>query len=119
MHIDFHVSSCAVACPCTWRMAAWVLQDTSTHVRCIMGIYMYIYVRACRAEGTGLLAPVALLHALAFGMGYFLSRLFFSEKTARTISIETGAPVSATLIPPCITPCWHAVLMTSVCVASV
>lgn len=48
-----------------------------------------------KAEGTGLLAPVALLHALAFGMGYFLSRLFFSEKTARTISIETGMQSAA------------------------
>jgi len=45
---------------------------------------------------------VGLLHAAAFALGYFLSRgLNFDEKTARTVSIETGeycqknAPISA------------------------
>ena len=38
-----------------------------------------------------LLIPVAVLHFAAFTMGYWLSKgLKFSEKTARTVSIETG-----------------------------
>ena len=38
-----------------------------------------------------LLLPVAVLHFAAFTMGYFLSKgLKFNEKTARTVSIETG-----------------------------
>ena len=52
----------------------------------------HLSLRCCRAEGTALLAPVALLHVAAFSMGYFLSKLAgFNEKTARTVSIETGA----------------------------
>ena len=44
-----------------------------------------------RAEGAALVAPVALLHVFAFGLGYVLSRVLgFNEKTARTVSIETG-----------------------------
>jgi predicted Na+-dependent transporter len=36
--------------------------------------------------------PVALLHAAAFSMGYFICKgLGFNEKTCRTVSIETGA----------------------------
>ena len=42
--------------------------------------------------GTQLAAPVAALHAAAFGLGYVLCKLLgFDEKTARTVSIETGA----------------------------
>jgi len=38
-----------------------------------------------------LVLAVGLLHAAAFALGYFLSRgLSFDEKTARTVSIETG-----------------------------
>ena len=49
-----------------------------------------LYVR--RAEGVSLLLPVAVLHFAAFTMGYFLSKgLKFNEKTARTVSIETGS----------------------------
>ena len=45
----------------------------------------------CRAEGVNLLIPVAVLHFAAFTMGYWLSKgLKFNEKTARTVSIETG-----------------------------
>ena len=34
---------------------------------------------------------VGLLHAAAFSLGYFLCKgLSFDEKTARTVSIETG-----------------------------
>ena len=51
-----------------------------------------LYVR--RAEGVSLLLPVAVLHFAAFTMGYFLSKgLKFNEKTARTVSIETGSPL--------------------------
>ena len=38
-----------------------------------------------------LVLAVGLLHAAAFSLGYFLCRgLNFDEKTARTVSIETG-----------------------------
>ena len=48
-----------------------------------------------RAQGVSLLLPVAVLHFAAFTMGYFLSKgLKFNEKTARTVSIETGIPDS-------------------------
>ena len=40
--------------------------------------------------------PVAILHAAAFGMGYFVSKLVgFSEVVARTVSIETGTTQQA------------------------
>ena len=42
--------------------------------------------------GSQLALPVAILHAFAFGLGYWMCRLLgFNEKTARTVSIETGA----------------------------
>ena len=42
--------------------------------------------------GPSLAAPVGLLHVCAFALGYFLCKaLGFNEKTARTVSIETGA----------------------------
>ena len=45
-----------------------------------------------RSMGAQLAAPVAALHAAAFALGYVLCRLLgFDEKTARTVSIETGA----------------------------
>jgi predicted Na+-dependent transporter len=41
--------------------------------------------------GAQLAAPVALLHAAAFALGYVLCHMLgFDEKTARTVSIETG-----------------------------
>ncbi|KAL0017967.1 hypothetical protein WJX77_001251 [Trebouxia sp. C0004] len=49
-----------------------------------------------KAEGVSLLLPVAVLHFAAFTMGYFLSKgLKFNEKTARTVSIETGMQSAA------------------------
>lgn len=49
-----------------------------------------------KAEGMSLLLPVAILHACAFTMGYYLSKgLKFNEKTARTVSIETGMQSAA------------------------
>ena len=49
-----------------------------------------------KASGSALIIPVALLHAAAFSMGYFLCKgLKFSEKTARTVSIETGMQSAA------------------------
>lgn len=43
-----------------------------------------------------LLLPVVILHACAFTMGYYLSKgLKFNEKTARTVSIETGKVMKA------------------------
>ena len=48
--------------------------------------------------GAQLAAPVAMLHAAAFALGYVLCKIGgFDEKTARTVSIETGerpTPVS-------------------------
>jgi len=49
-----------------------------------------------RVNGLKLLLPTFLLHAIAFPLGYLLSRLFrFSEKESRTVSIETGMQSSA------------------------
>ncbi|XP_052199956.1 sodium/pyruvate cotransporter BASS2, chloroplastic [Diospyros lotus] len=48
-----------------------------------------------KAQGTRLLFPVALLHAAAFALGYFISKLSFGESTSRTISIECGMQSSA------------------------
>lgn len=43
-----------------------------------------------------LITPVAILHAAAFGMGYYLCKfLGFDEKTSRTVSIETGMQSAA------------------------
>ena len=45
-----------------------------------------------RAQGLQLIAPVMALHAAAFLLGYVLCKVLgFNEKTARTVSIETGA----------------------------
>lgn len=45
-----------------------------------------------RTMGPQLAMPVAILHAFAFGLGYWMCKfLGFNEKTARTVSIETGA----------------------------
>ncbi|XP_043719053.1 sodium/pyruvate cotransporter BASS2, chloroplastic-like [Telopea speciosissima] len=46
-----------------------------------------------KAQGAQLLLPVALLHAAAFALGYWLSRVSFGESTSRTISIECGMQV--------------------------
>ncbi|GJM93752.1 hypothetical protein PR202_ga10338 [Eleusine coracana subsp. coracana] len=49
-----------------------------------------------KAQGAQLIIPVALLHAAAFGIGYWLSRLCtFGESTSRTVSIECGMQSSA------------------------
>ncbi len=48
------------------------------------------------AQGAQLIVPVAILHAAAFLLGYFLSKFFrFGESTSRTISIECGMQSSA------------------------
>ncbi|XP_065010214.1 probable sodium/metabolite cotransporter BASS2, chloroplastic isoform X2 [Musa acuminata AAA Group] len=44
-----------------------------------------------KAQGAQLIVPVALLHAAAFALGHWFSRLSsFGESTSRTISIECG-----------------------------
>uniref|UniRef100_A0A803NWZ4 Sodium/pyruvate cotransporter BASS2, chloroplastic n=2 Tax=Cannabis sativa TaxID=3483 RepID=A0A803NWZ4_CANSA len=48
-----------------------------------------------KTQGTQLILPVALLHAAAFALGYWLSKLSFGESTSRTISIECGMQSSA------------------------
>ncbi|KAM7509445.1 hypothetical protein LguiA_019898 [Lonicera macranthoides] len=48
-----------------------------------------------KTQGTQLLFPVALLHAAAFFIGYWISKLSFGESTSRTISIECGMQSSA------------------------
>ncbi|XP_020577987.1 probable sodium/metabolite cotransporter BASS2, chloroplastic isoform X1 [Phalaenopsis equestris] len=49
-----------------------------------------------KSEGAQLIVPVALLHAAAFVLGHWLSRLStFGECTSRTISIECGMQSSA------------------------
>lgn len=69
-----------------------------------------VHVRACQladerlllpplprsADGLPLVMPVAILHAAAFALGYFICKfLRFDEKTARTVSIETGMQSAA------------------------
>ncbi|CAA7409931.1 unnamed protein product [Spirodela intermedia] len=49
-----------------------------------------------KTQGAQLIAPVALLHAAAFGLGYWFSKFSsFGESTSRTISIECGMQSSA------------------------
>ncbi|KAK8682902.1 hypothetical protein V6N13_038982 [Hibiscus sabdariffa] len=48
-----------------------------------------------KAQGGQLIFPVALLHAAAFAIGYWISKLSFGESTSRTISIECGMQSSA------------------------
>lgn len=49
-----------------------------------------------KAQGAQLFIPVALLHAAAFALGYWFSKLSsFGESTSRTISIECGMQSSA------------------------
>ncbi|KAI3986341.1 hypothetical protein MKX01_002186 [Papaver californicum] len=48
-----------------------------------------------KTQGAQLIAPVALLHAAAFAIGYWLSKINFGESTSRTISIECGMQSSA------------------------
>lgn len=48
-----------------------------------------------KTQGSQLILPVAILHAAAFLLGYFMSRFCkFGESTSRTISIECGMQVS-------------------------
>ncbi|XP_075522358.1 sodium/pyruvate cotransporter BASS2, chloroplastic-like isoform X2 [Primulina tabacum] len=48
-----------------------------------------------KTQGAQLLLPVALLHAAAFFLGYWIPKLMFGESTSRTISIECGMQSSA------------------------
>lgn len=48
-----------------------------------------------KTQGAQLLFPVALLHAAAFFLGYWVSKMSFGESTSRTISIECGMQSSA------------------------
>ncbi|XWS17198.1 hypothetical protein CRYUN_Cryun33cG0047800 [Craigia yunnanensis] len=48
-----------------------------------------------KAQGAQLILPVALLHAVAFALGYWTSKISFGESTSRTISIECGMQSSA------------------------
>ena len=47
-----------------------------------------------KTQGAQLILPVALLHAAAFAIGYWISKFSFGESTSRTISIECGMQVS-------------------------
>ncbi|XP_074303692.1 sodium/pyruvate cotransporter BASS2, chloroplastic [Silene latifolia] len=48
-----------------------------------------------KTQGAQLILPVAILHAAAFALGYWISKLSFGESTSRTISIECGMQSSA------------------------
>jgi bile acid:Na+ symporter, BASS family len=49
-----------------------------------------------KSDGLRLCLPVGILHAAAFALGYFLCKILrFTEKTARTVSIETGMQSAA------------------------
>lgn len=47
-----------------------------------------------KTQGAQLILPVAALHAAAFAIGYWVSRISFGESTSRTISIECGMQVN-------------------------
>ncbi|CAL0307143.1 unnamed protein product [Lupinus luteus] len=48
-----------------------------------------------KTQGAQLILPVVFLHAAAFAIGYWISKLSFGESTSRTISIECGMQSSA------------------------
>ncbi|OMO80865.1 Bile acid:sodium symporter [Corchorus capsularis] len=48
-----------------------------------------------KTQGAQLILPVAVLHAAAFFIGYWMSKISFGESTSRTISIECGMQSSA------------------------
>ncbi|KAI4344065.1 hypothetical protein L6164_011339 [Bauhinia variegata] len=48
-----------------------------------------------KTEGAQLILPVTILHAAAFALGYWISKISFGESTSRTISIECGMQSSA------------------------
>ncbi|KAK7388757.1 hypothetical protein VNO78_23584 [Psophocarpus tetragonolobus] len=48
-----------------------------------------------KAQGAQLILPVVFLHAAAFTLGYWVSKISFGESTSRTISIECGMQSSA------------------------
>ncbi|XP_031248121.1 sodium/pyruvate cotransporter BASS2, chloroplastic-like [Pistacia vera] len=48
-----------------------------------------------KTQGAQLILPVAVLHAAAFALGYWISKISFGESTSRTISIECGMQSSA------------------------
>ncbi|OIV99941.1 hypothetical protein TanjilG_26279 [Lupinus angustifolius] len=48
-----------------------------------------------KTQGAQLILPVVFLHAAAFAIGYWISKLTFGESTSRTISIECGMQSSA------------------------
>ncbi|CAI8610228.1 unnamed protein product [Vicia faba] len=48
-----------------------------------------------KTQGAQLILPVLALHAAAFAIGYWISKLSFGESTSRTISIECGMQSSA------------------------
>lgn len=48
-----------------------------------------------KTQGAQLILPVMALHAAAFAIGYWMSKLSFGESTSRTISIECGMQSSA------------------------
>jgi len=50
-----------------------------------------------KAQGAQLVLPVVFLHAAAFTLGYWFSRISFGESTSRTISIECGMQVKPLL----------------------
>ena len=77
-----------------WHAAESNSQLHSCSIRALPG---------CRAQGMNLALPVGILHLAAFTMGYWLCKgLKFNEKTARTVSIETGR---LTLVSR-LTPVW-------------
>lgn len=52
-----------------------------------------------KTQGAQLILPVVFLHAAAFALGYWLSKVSFGESTSRTISIECGMQVNPFFIP--------------------
>ncbi|KAL1373063.1 hypothetical protein HN51_003077 [Arachis hypogaea] len=48
-----------------------------------------------KTQGAQLILPVVFLHAAAFALGYWVSKISFGESTSRTISIECGMQSSA------------------------
>ena len=75
------------------RPEAHATADTTTALGAMQGDMR-------RSQGLDLSIPVALLHVAAFSMGYFICKgLGFNEKTARTVSIETGTQLWTAAFP--------------------
>ncbi|CAL9780488.1 unnamed protein product [Musa acuminata subsp. burmannicoides] len=77
----------------THFIVSWIIREYHFPLQLILIGQVAVVLKA---QGAQLIIPVALLHAAAFALGYWCSRLSsFGESTSRTISIECGMQSSA------------------------